>query len=304
MENYLEYLVSSEDSLARIDRFVTDMDPELSRSTVQKLIAEARLLVNQQPVKPSYKVKVGDDITITEIDYEDAQIIATPMPIDIVYEDEDLVVVNKPSGMVVHPAPGHYQDTLVNGLMYHINQLSDINGENRPGIVHRIDKDTSGLLMVAKNNRAHQKLSEELKAQKTKREYIALVDGVIKNKRGKINAPIGRSKSNRLMMDVVAGGKEAVTHFEVIETFEQASLIKCILETGRTHQIRVHMAYIKHPILGDPIYGLKDDGDFGQYLHAKKLGFKHPRTGIYMEFDSDLPSDFQNKIKQLKNVDR
>lgn len=300
MENYLEYLVLPEDAQARIDKLIADMDPELSRSTVQKLIAEARLLVNEHPTKASYKVKAGDEIIITDIDYEDAEIIATAMPIDIIYEDEDVVVVNKPSGLVVHPAPGHYQDTLVNGLMYHINQLSDINGESRPGIVHRIDKETSGLLMVAKNNHAHQRLSEELKQQKTKREYIALVEGVIKNKRGKINAPIGRSKTNRLMMDVVSSGKPAVTYFEVLETFENTTLIKCILETGRTHQIRVHMAYIKHPVLGDPIYGQADDSGFGQYLHAKTLGFKHPRTNDDMLFDAELPAPFLAKIEQLR----
>jgi 23S rRNA pseudouridine1911/1915/1917 synthase len=201
---------------------------------------------------------------------------------------------------VVHPAPGHYQDILVNGLMYHINSLSDINGEARPGIIHRIDKDTSGLLMIAKNNKAHAILAEELKNKKTKREYIALVEGVIKNKTGKIDAPIGRSKANRLKMDIVSGGKPAITHFEVLETFQDKTLIKCILETGRTHQIRVHMAYIKHPVYQDPIYGTDKSDDFGQYLHAKTIGFTHPKTKELMIFNSELPKEFEDLLIKLR----
>ena len=282
MDNYLDYVVRDSDNLIRIDKFLSELDDELSRSTIKKLIDDKKVLVNAQPVKASYKVKPEDVIEITEFSLADSEVVPMKMDLDIVYEDDDVLIVNKPSGMVVHPAPGHYQDTLVNGLMYHINSLSDVNGELRPGIVHRIDKDTSGLLMIAKNNKAHMRLAEELKDKKTKREYIALVDGVIKNKTGKINAPIGRSKSNRLKMDVTSGGKPAVTYFEVLETFEDKTLIKCILITGRTHQIRVHMAYIGYPVSGDYIYGNEQSTDFGQFLHAKTLGFTHPTTKKYM----------------------
>ena len=198
MDNYFEYVAKSEDEKMRIDKFITIIEKELSRSTIKKLLEEKKILVNGKNVKTSYLVKTDDVIEITEVDFSDYEIIPTEMDLDIVYEDEDVLVVNKPSGLVVHPAPGHYQDTLVNGLMNHINTLSDVNVEARPGIVHRIDKDTSGLIMVAKNNIAHKVLADELKLHKTKREYIALVEGVIKNKRGKINAPIGRNKNNRL----------------------------------------------------------------------------------------------------------
>ncbi|XFA99405.1 RluA family pseudouridine synthase [Candidatus Izemoplasma sp. B36] len=300
MDNYLEYLVKETDNLIRIDKFLSDIDKELSRSTIKKLIDENQVLINSKPIKASYKVKVDDLIEIIEVDFSETEIIPTKLDLDIIYEDHDVLVVNKPSGLVVHPAPGHYQDTLVNGLMYHIKSLSDINGENRPGIVHRIDKDTSGLLMIAKSNKSHKILAEELKSKKTTREYIALVDGVIKNKRGKINAPIGRSKSNRLKMDVVSSGKPAVTHFEVLDTFQDKTLIKCILETGRTHQIRVHLAYINHPVVGDYIYGNASVNDYGQYLHAKTLGFTHPITKEFMTFDSELPTEFKEKINELK----
>ncbi len=301
MDNYLEYLVSSKDTLDRIDKFLPVIEAELSRSTIQKLITEEKILVNGKTIKPSYKVKYNDLIEITDIDFLDWDILPQKMDLDIVYEDSDVLVVNKPSGLVVHPAPGHYKDTLVNGLLYHINQLSDVNGSERPGIVHRIDKDTSGLLMVAKTNQAHAILAEELKQKETLREYIALVEGVIRNKRGKINAPVGRDPKNRLKMAVIGTGKPAVTHFEVIETFEDCTLIKCVLETGRTHQIRVHMAYIGHPLLGDFVYGSATSNEFGQYLHAKTLGFTHPKTKEFMEFDSPLPSIFIEKLDQLRN---
>jgi 23S rRNA pseudouridine1911/1915/1917 synthase len=299
MDNYLEYLVTKDDELGRIDKFISDIDKDLSRTTIKKLIEEGQLLINESKIKPSYKVKVGDLIEILEVDFSERVITPTKMDLDIIYEDDDVLVVNKPSGLVVHPAPGHYQDTLVNGLMYHMSSLSNLNGDTRPGIVHRIDKDTSGLLMVAKNNRAHMILAEELKKKKTKREYVALVEGIIKNKRGKINAPIGRAKNNRLKMDVSASGKPAITHFEVLDTFENKTLIKCVLETGRTHQIRVHMTYINHPVVGDYIYGLADVSEFGQYLHAKTLGFTHPTTKEYMQFDSDLPKEFNDLLSSL-----
>ena len=300
MDNYLEYLVKEEDNTNRIDKFINEIDTELSRTTIKKLIEEGKLLVNESTIKPSYKVKVGDLIQIKEVDFSEKEIVETEMELEIVYEDDDLLVVNKASGLVVHPAPGHYKDTLVNGLMYHMTTLSDLNGDTRPGIVHRIDKDTSGLLMVAKNNKAHTILAEELKKKKTKREYIALVEGVIKNKRGKIDAPIGRNKNNRLKMDITSSGKPAVTYFEVLETFEKMSLIKCVLETGRTHQIRVHMAYIKHPVVGDFIYGSSKVNEFGQYLHAKTLGFTHPTTRKFMQFDSELPKEFNDLLNSLK----
>lgn len=301
MDNYFEYKVKEDDELSRIDKFITKVESELSRSTIKKLIDEDNLLVNELPIKPSYVVKVGDFIEILEVDFSESEILPTKMDLDIVYEDDYLLVVNKPSGLVVHPAPGHYSDTLVNGLMYYLKQLSDVNGETRPGIVHRIDKDTSGLLMIAKNNKIHLALAKELKAKKTQREYIALVDGVIKNKRGKINAPVGRSKNNRLKMDVSASGKAAVTHFEVLETFADKTLIKCILETGRTHQIRVHLAYIKHPVVGDYIYGTAKTNEFGQYLHAKTLGFTHPVTHEFLQFDSELPKQFTELLETLRN---
>ena len=223
--------------------------------------------------------------------------------LDIVYEDEDVIVVNKPSGMVVHPAPGHTHGTLVNALLYHCNSLSNIGGDVRAGIVHRIDKDTSGLLVACKNNMAHKSLSEQLKEKTTTRKYIAIVTGSISHNLGKINAPIGRDPDNRQKMAVVENGKSAVTHFRVQDRFKNYTLLELELETGRTHQIRVHMAYIGHPVLNDPLYGTKKQTTpFGQYLHAKTLGFKHPRTGEYMEFDSELPQEFVEKIEELKNL--
>ncbi len=224
------------------------------------------------------------------------------IPLDIVYEDEDLVVVNKPSGMVVHPAPGHYHGTLVNALLYHCNKLSDLGGDVRAGIVHRIDKDTSGLLVVCKNNMAHKSLSEQLKNKTTKRKYMAIVTGNISHNLGKINAPIARDPDNRQKMAIVEGGKNAVTHFKVVDRFRNCTQLELELETGRTHQIRVHMAFINHPVINDPLYGVKKQTtDFGQYLHAFLLGFNHPRTGEYMEFNVDAPKEFYDKIEELKN---
>ncbi len=303
-ENYFEYLVKEHDKFDRIDKFLTDLNKELSRSTIKKLIADKKVLVNGFETKASYVVKPDDLLEITEVDFSECEIIPVAMDLDIIYEDDEVLVINKPSGMVVHPAPGHYQDTLVNGLMYHINSLSNINGELRPGIVHRIDKDTSGLLMVAKNNYAHHVLAEELKEKQTKREYIALVHGVIKNKKGRINAPIGRSKNNRLKMSVTETGKQAITNFEVIENFEDSTLVKCILETGRTHQIRVHFAYIGHPLVGDFVYGEESQNEFGQYLHAKLLGFTHPKTNEWYEFETALPKKFQEKLEELRKTNK
>jgi 23S rRNA pseudouridine1911/1915/1917 synthase len=298
---FFEYLVTENDETDRIDRFLALKIESLSRSTIKKLLLEGKILVNQNQVKASYVLRFGDLIEVMDVDFSETEIVPTKMDLDIVYEDEDVLVVNKPSGMVVHPAPGHYQDTLVNGLLWHIKNLSDVNGEMRPGIVHRIDKDTSGLLMVAKNNYAHDILAKELQEKQTKREYIALVEGIIANKRGKINAPIGRDKNNRLKMAVTASGKEAITNFEVLETYEDKTLIKCILETGRTHQIRVHMQYINHPLVNDYVYGNAKPNDFGQFLHAESLGFTHPKTKKWLEFTSPLPEEFISYLKKIKN---
>ncbi len=298
---FFEYLVTENDETDRIDRFLALKIESLSRSTIKKLLLEGKILVNQTQVKASYILRFGDLIEVMDVDFSETEIVPTKMDLDIVYEDEDVLVVNKPSGMVVHPAPGHYQDTLVNGLLWHIKNLSDVNGEMRPGIVHRIDKDTSGLLMVAKNNYAHDILAKELQEKLTKREYIALVEGIIVNKRGKINAPIGRDKNNRLKMAVTASGKEAITNFEVLETYEDKTLIKCILETGRTHQIRVHMQYINHPLVNDYVYGNAKPNDFGQFLHAESLGFTHPKTKEWLEFTSPLPEEFKSYLEKLKN---
>ncbi|MBU0997373.1 MAG: RluA family pseudouridine synthase [Firmicutes bacterium] len=297
-----EWTVSSFDELTRIDKFVSAGFEEFSRTLVQKMISEEYIVCNHQKVKPNYQVKVGDLIQIEELPITLQDALPENIPLEIVYEDDDLLVVNKPSGMVVHPAPGHYTGTLVNALLYHIDHLSSGSEEERPGIVHRIDKDTSGLLMVAKNDFSHRALSEELKDKTTKREYVAIVDGVILNQMGSINAPIGRSRTDRKKMTVVEDGKEAKTHFEVLERFEKATLVACRLETGRTHQIRVHMAYINFPLLGDPVYGkTRHVASTGQYLHAKSLGFTHPRTKKWMEFDSLLPDYFIQKIEELRN---
>lgn len=305
-ENAIEYVVNDTDDLARIDKFVSAIFPQYSRTLIQKLIKQSSLLVNNNPTKANYVVRSGDLIQIDEIPFVEMDLNPEPLDLNIVYEDEDVLVVDKPSGMVVHPAPGHYEHTLVNGLLYHINQLSSGSHPLRPGIVHRIDKDTSGLLMVAKNDEAHRILAEELKAKVTKREYIALVSGRISSATGKIDAPIGRDFKDRKKMRVTEDGRNAVTHFTVLERFNDASLIKCVLETGRTHQIRVHMAYIGHPVIGDPVYSKNAFNDnFGQYLHAAVLGFTHPKTNEYLEFNSPLPAEFTSKLniyrKQVQN---
>lgn len=295
----MEIKVDEENS--RLDVFLTEKLEE-SRSQITKMIKNKEVTVNGKIPKAGLLLKKNDKIEINHTE-EDSTIKPEKMDLDIVYEDDDLIVVNKQNGLVVHPAPGHYQGTLVNGLMHHTN-LSDINGEIRPGIVHRIDAYTTGLLMVAKNNKAHEKLAEELKDKKTKRKYIALVWGVIENDTGEIDAPIGRSDKDRKKMAINSKGKKAITHFKVLERFKNATLIELTLETGRTHQIRVHMDYIKHPVVNDPVYGNKKTiDDTGQMLHAKKIGFTHPKTGEYLEFDSELPKHFQKIIQRFREGD-
>ncbi len=288
----------------RIDKVLSDLLKEYSRSQIQQWVKENHVKVNGEIIRSNYKVKPSDEILITIPEPEELDIQAENIPLDIVYEDDDVLVINKPQGMVVHPSAGHSQGTLVNALLYHIKDLSSINGVIRPGIVHRIDKDTSGLLMVAKNDYAHVALAEQLKDKTSLRKYVALVHGEISHDKGEINAPIGRSKNDRKMQAVIEGGKPAVTHFEVLERFEGFTLVQLQLETGRTHQIRVHMKYIGYPVAGDPLYGprktLKGNG---QFLHAQMLGFKHPTTGQMMIFEAPLPELFEKTLDDLRNND-
>ena len=287
----------------RIDKQLGHHFKQFSRSQIQRWIEDGHVKVNDQPVKPKYKLAVGDVVTIEPEKPQKIDLVPENIPLDIVYEDDDVIVVNKPQGMVVHPAPGHPDHTLVNALLYH-SPLSTINGEFRPGIVHRIDKDTSGLLMVAKNDMAHRSLAAQLKAKTNEREYVALVHGVIKEDRGTIDAPLGRSPKDRKKQAVVADGRHAVTHFKVLKRYQHYTLVSCRLETGRTHQIRVHMKYIGHPLAGDPLYGpRKTLPGNGQYLHARLLGFKHPRTGKQLTFTAPLPSYFQKMLDKLDEID-
>lgn len=285
----------------RLDKALADLT-ELSRSQANEAIKNGNILVNGKAVKAKYSVKEGDLVTYDLPEPEVLEYEAEDIPLDIVYEDDDVAVVNKPQGMVVHPSVGHTSGTLVNALMYHIHDLSSINGVVRPGIVHRIDKDTSGLLMIAKNNRSHQALAEELKDKKSLRKYLAIVHGNISNDRGVIEAPIGRSEKDRKKQAVTAKGKPAVTHFKVLERFGNYTLVELTLETGRTHQIRVHMAYIGHPVAGDPLYGprktLKGNG---QFLHAQTLGFTHPTTGESLRFSVEPPAIFQETLENLRH---
>lgn len=287
-------IIVSESNI-RIDKYLMDK-LSLTRSKVQKLISENKVLVNDKSVKASYIVKINDVIDTNDDLSSEIDIVPEDIELDIVYEDEYLLVVNKPSGMVVHPAIGNYSNTLVNALMHHCNNnLSSVNGLVRPGIVHRIDADTSGLLLVAKNDFVHNDLASQISMKTVKREYIALVHGVINEDSATIDAPIGRDKNNRKKMAVTSeNSKNAITNLFVLERLNNATLIKCVLDTGRTHQIRVHLEYINHPIVNDPVYGHKKliDKEFGQMLHAKTIGFIHPVTKEYMEFSSDVPSKF------------
>ena len=295
-----EYEIKEE--LGRIDSALSNM-LSFSRSKVVKMIKDGTILVNGEEVKSSYQLKIGDIVSVGEYVEEEMKAVPEEMNLDIVYEDDDVIVVNKANGVVVHPAVGNNHGTLVNGLLYHSKNLSDINGEFRPGIVHRIDAYTTGLLMIAKNNEAHNILADELARKGTTRKYWALVWGVIKHDTGTIDAPIGRDSIDRKKMCVTAtNSKPAITHFKVLERYKNATLIELSLETGRTHQIRVHMSYIGYPVVNDPVYGKRKLIDeTGQCLHAKTLGFIHPKTHEYMEFDSELPECFINILNILKN---
>ncbi|HFR4575850.1 TPA: RluA family pseudouridine synthase [Streptococcus suis] len=286
----------------RLDKALADLT-ELSRSVANEQIKVGQVLVNGQAKKAKYTVQAGDVLTYQVPEVEEVDYVAEDIPLDIVYQDEDVAVVNKPQGMVVHPSAGHTSGTLVNALLYHVKDLSAINGVLRPGIVHRIDKDTSGLLMIAKNDEAHTRLAEELKAKKSLRKYIAIVHGNLPNDRGMIEAPIGRSEKDRKKQAVTAKGKEAVTRFQVLERFGDYTLVELTLETGRTHQIRVHMAYIGHPVAGDEAYGpRKTLKGQGQFLHAQTLGFTHPRTGELVEFTADAPAIFKETLEKLRQA--
>lgn len=303
-----EYNFVCESAGIRIDKFISDCNIGLSRSTAVNLIEQNNVLVNNNFVTKNYKLKLNDFVNIkipAPVKYEAK---AENIPLDIVYEDEFLLVVNKPKGMVVHPAAGNYDNTLVNALMYHCkDSLSGINGVMRPGIVHRIDKDTSGLLIAAKNDFAHIALAKQIKEHSFTREYEAVVFGNIKNDEGSVDAPIGRNPKDRKKMCVISkNGKNAVTHYSVITRYKGYTHIKCRLETGRTHQIRVHMAYIGHPVSGDAVYGVKNEkvNFVGQCLHAKKIGFIHPSTKKYLEFDSELPEYFNKYLNKLRNLSK
>lgn len=287
-----------ENEKIRIDKYLSEK-LDLSRSKIQKLIDNKKVIVNNKPVSANYKIKMGDLIDVNDdLDYE-INIEKENIPLDIVYEDDDLLIVNKESGMVTHPAPGHYTKTLVNALLYKfdISTTTDI----RPGIVHRLDKDTSGLMVVAKNEKTHEKLSEMIKNKEVKRHYIALVEGVIQHETGTIDAPIGRDQYDRQKMAVTdINGKDSITHFKVLKRYKNKTLVECILETGRTHQIRVHMKYINHPVVNDPIYNKKKSDDFGQMLHSKSIEFIHPITKKEIYFEVEPPKEFMEKLKQLE----
>jgi 23S rRNA pseudouridine1911/1915/1917 synthase len=297
----MEHTILEEEKGERIDKIISSLGEEWSRTQAQQWIKDGNVLVNGQAVKTNYKCSLHDQIEITIPDPENLDVVPEEMDLDIYFEDKDVIVVNKPRGMVVHPAPGHMTGTLVNGLMAHCKDLSGINGVLRPGIVHRIDKDTSGLLMVAKNDMAHESLVNQLVDKTVTRKYKAIVHGVIPHDHGTIDAPLGRDPKDRQSMTVVDNGKHAVTHFHVLERFSNFTFIECQLETGRTHQIRVHMKYIGFPLAGDPKYGPKKTLDIdGQALHAGILGFTHPRTKEYLEFEAPLPEDIERPLSQLR----
>ncbi len=294
-------MVDEEMEGERLDAVIAEQMESLSRTMVKNLIEEGKVRVNGEKRKASYHVTAGEEIVLEIPAPEQVEIAAENLPLEILYQDEDLVVINKAKGMVVHPAHGHSRGTLVNALMYHIGDLSGINGELRPGIVHRLDKDTSGVMVAAKNDVAHRSLAEQIKVHSITREYVALVHGLIKENLGTIEAPIGRSQTDRKKMAVIKGGRPATSNYQVLERFHNYTLVKVKLLTGRTHQIRVHFAYIQHAVVGDPLYGSgkKHFGLDSQALHAQRLGFDHPRSGEYMEFTSELPLYFQKILDEL-----
>lgn len=299
------YLLTVPAPQPRTDSYIAS-ETELSRSTVQRLIRDGLITVNGKAAKPGNGLREGDEISVTLPPPAVTELIPEDIPLDIVYEDADIAVINKPVGMVVHPAPGNPSGTLVNAIMYRIKDLSGIGGEIRPGIVHRIDKNTSGLLVIAKNDFSHNFLSSELKTHAVSRVYIALAEGNFKDDCGTVNAPIGRHRTERKRMAVVPNGREAITHYSVLERFGDKTLLRVELETGRTHQIRVHMAYIGHPLVGDDVYssGRNDLGFIGQALHAAELNLRHPRTGEWMHFTAELPEGFRKALEKLRRSSR
>lgn len=299
-----EYVVTKELAKTRIDKTLATL-AQVSRSQIQSWVKEGLVNVNGEKVKANYKLQLGDKIILTRPKVQELEVVPENIPLNIIYQDSDVAVINKPQGMVVHPSAGHTSGTLVNALMYHLNDLSSINGVIRPGIVHRIDKDTSGLLMIAKNDLAHESLANQLANKTNKRQYLAIAHGNFKNTKGIIDAPIGRNPKDRKKQAIVPNGKRAITHYEVLEQYDKFALVSCTLETGRTHQIRVHLASIGHPLAGDLVYGprktLKGNG---QFLHAKTLGFKHPRTHKDLEFSVDPPLIFNETLQKLRQLNK
>lgn len=286
----------------RLDKFLTEK-LDYSRSQIHKMLEMGFIVVNDSVAKPSYKIKKEDVIKVLEEFHEESDVTPTKMDLDIIYEDEDIMVLNKPVGVVVHPGSGNKNNTLANGLLYYTKNLSDINGSDRPGIVHRLDKDTSGIMLVAKSNKAHQILSEDFKVHAVNREYIALLKGVFPHNKAKIDAPIGRDKNARKKMCVTAtNSKQAITHLEVLKRYSNETLVKLHLETGRTHQIRVHMKYIGYPVFNDPVYGTHKIKEVGQFLHSKSIDFVHPITKETMHFTCPLPLYFQNYLDTLEEI--
>lgn len=303
MKEY-NFVITDEDEGIRVDKYLADIMPDLSRSYIQKQIEDGNLLINGKASKSNYKLKADDEIEFTTPDSIVPDIEPENIPLKIVYEDDDVAIVSKPQGMVVHPSAGHYSGTLVNAILYHMNgRLSGINGVMRPGIVHRIDKDTSGLLIICKNDASHNSIATQLKEHSINRIYYAIVHGVVKDDEGTVDAPMARSKVDRKKMCIDQSGKRAVTHYTVLERFNGYSLIKCKLETGRTHQIRVHMASIGHPLMGDPVYLPQKEPIHcnGQMLHAMTIGFVGPSDGIYKEFSEPLPEYFEKALKYLRS---
>ena len=298
MDSQITLYVSDEFAGTRLDKFISESRKEISRSHIKKLIEENQILLNNKPSKPSYKIRFKDEILINLPEPEELKIKPEEIKLDVIYEDKDLIVINKPQGMITHPASGIYKGTLVNALLYHCkDSLSGINGVLRPGIVHRLDKDTSGLIIACKNDKSHKEIAKQIKERKVKRSYLAIVHRKVQYDKGTINKPIGRHKVHRGKMAVVPNGRQAITHFKILKRFDKYTLLECSLETGRTHQIRVHMSSIGHPIVGDKIYGKKEESEM--MLHAYKLIFIHPRTKKEIKLEIGLPERFKNLTHHL-----